>query len=120
MHGEPWTLSVHSSCLPPSRACFCLLQFLLYAAIRFMSMPRGAPQASYAEDDSPQLSEDDNADGAAAEEDDGEEYMARAALGLRTKPRKVLPQLLDLGRLSSLSGMEVPAGVKQDVTWISI
>ena len=53
------------------------------------------PQALYAEDDSPQLSEDDDADGAAANEDDGEEYMARAALGLRTKPRKVLPQVLE-------------------------
>lgn len=54
----------------------------------------GVPQASYAEDDSPQLSEDDDADGAAAAEDGGEEYMARAALGLRTKPRKVLSHVI--------------------------
>lgn len=44
-------------------------------------------QVSYAEDDSPQLSEDDDAGGGEAE-DDGDEYLTRAALGLRTKPRK--------------------------------
>jgi hypothetical protein len=57
------------------------------AAQRPPTCPAGL-QASYAEDDSPQLSEDDDA-GGAAHGGDGDDFPARAALGLRTKPRKV-------------------------------
>ncbi|KAK9828376.1 hypothetical protein WJX81_001254 [Elliptochloris bilobata] len=72
------------------------LQSQLNAGSRSQGGGRGGPsratrhaaKASYAEDDSPQLSEDDDDRGARADEDDGDECMARAALGLRTKPRK--------------------------------
>ncbi len=53
-----------------------------------LSHAAAGPQASYAEDDSPELSEDDDA-GDAADGGDGDEFPGRAALGLRTKPRKV-------------------------------
>ena len=75
------------------------------------------PQASYAEYDSPQLSEDDDPDDVAADEGDGEEYMARAALGLRTKPRKVPPHGLEQhysAIFASMSGWKVVLECERD------
>ena len=113
MYRNIWTLSAHSPCLPRHGSVVLLVYIERGCTVR--ERAAGVPQVSYAEDDSPQLSEDDDADGAAAEEDGGEEYMARAALGLRTKPRKVLLQdFNDHPSIITASPFKVPAFVTQD------